>query len=113
VWTVADTAVPVRAPAAGGRLDLRAGELVEARGQEAILATLDDNGELDSLPFMSEMLQYCGKYFTMYGQRGVTVERGSYRRSAGPPSGTSASLQRGLEASGDTCRTGRRTRAAL
>src|SRR5207249_5923768 len=28
-----------------------------------ILATLDEQGELDSLPFMPEMLQFCGQRF--------------------------------------------------
>jgi hypothetical protein len=50
----------------GGRLDFRVGELVEVRSQEEILSTLDDNGELDSLPFMPEMLEYCGERFTVY-----------------------------------------------
>jgi hypothetical protein len=58
--------VQVRASGAGGRLGLRVGELVEVRSQEEILATLDDNGELDSLPFMPEMLEYCGERFTVY-----------------------------------------------
>jgi hypothetical protein len=62
----ASTAVRIRASAPGGKLNLRAGELVEVRSEEEILATLDDNGELDSLPFMPEMLQYCGKQFTVY-----------------------------------------------
>ena len=48
------------------RLNLRAGELVEVRSEEEILATLDHSGELDSLPFMPEMLQYCGERFTVY-----------------------------------------------
>jgi hypothetical protein len=39
----------------------RVGQLVEVRGAEEIMATLDENGELDALPFMPEMLQYCGK----------------------------------------------------
>jgi hypothetical protein len=39
----------------------RAGQLVEVRSAEEIMATLDENGELDSLPFMPEMLQYCGQ----------------------------------------------------
>lgn len=39
----------------------RAGQLVEVRSAEEIMATLDENGELESLPFMSEMLQYCGR----------------------------------------------------
>jgi hypothetical protein len=44
----------------------RAGQLVEVRSAAEILATLDENGELDSLPFMPEMLQYCGKRLTVY-----------------------------------------------
>jgi len=30
------------------------------RGEEEILATLDDQGTLDALPFMPEMRRYCG-----------------------------------------------------
>jgi len=44
-------------------LDLVAGELVEVASPEEILSTLDQNGKLDSMPFMPEMLQYCGKRF--------------------------------------------------
>lgn len=39
----------------------RTGDLVEVRGKEEILATLDEKGCLDGLPFMPEMLAYCGK----------------------------------------------------
>src|SRR6266446_1830755 len=39
---------------------LRAGEWVQVRTKEEILATLDAKGQLDELPFMPEMLQYCG-----------------------------------------------------
>lgn len=46
--------------------DLRVGQRVEVRRPEEILATLDEHGELDSLPFMPEMLQYCGRQFTIY-----------------------------------------------
>jgi hypothetical protein len=42
-------------------LNLRGGELVEVRSEREILATLDDNGELENLPFMPEMLQFCGQ----------------------------------------------------
>jgi hypothetical protein len=45
----------------GDALDLRIGEVVEVRGAEEILATLDENGELDGLPFMPEMLAFCGR----------------------------------------------------
>jgi len=33
------------------------------RSVEEILAPLDDRGSLDALPFMPEMLQYCGRRF--------------------------------------------------
>jgi hypothetical protein len=46
-------------------IDLRVGDVVEVRSQAEILATLDENGELDSLPFMPEMLQYCGRRLTV------------------------------------------------
>jgi hypothetical protein len=42
-------------------LRLRAGEWVQVRSKEEILATLDADGRLDALPFMPEMLQFCGK----------------------------------------------------
>lgn len=48
-----------------GVLNLRVGELVEVLSEEEILATLDEKGELESLPFMPEMLRYCGQRFTV------------------------------------------------
>ena len=55
------TTVRIR-PAPGNEgLGLRAGDLVEVRSAPEILATLDGRGELDALPFMPEMLKYCGK----------------------------------------------------
>src|SRR5262245_42606183 len=47
----------------GQALDLRVGEVVEVRSESEILATLDERGELESLPFMPEMLQFCGRRF--------------------------------------------------
>lgn len=41
-------------------------DLVEVRSQEEILATLDRSGCLDGMPFMPEMLQFCGKRFRVY-----------------------------------------------
>lgn len=57
-------------PAAKDReaLGLRAGEWVQVRSREEILATLDENGRLDELPFMPEMLKYCGTRM-MVGKR--------------------------------------------
>ena len=39
---------------------LKAGEYVEVRSREEILATLDADGTLEKLPFMPEMLKHCG-----------------------------------------------------
>lgn len=42
-------------------LGLHPGELVDVRSREEILATLDKDGCLERMPFMPEMLQYCGR----------------------------------------------------
>jgi hypothetical protein len=41
----------------------RTGDLVEVRGKEEILATLDEQGRVDGMPFMPEMFRYCGRQF--------------------------------------------------
>ena len=43
------------------QLNLHAGEWVEVRSKEEVLGTLDDHGRLEELPFMPEMLKYCGE----------------------------------------------------
>ena len=47
-------------------LNLRVGEVVEVRSRAEILATLDANGLREGLPFMPEMLQFCGRRFRVY-----------------------------------------------
>jgi hypothetical protein len=47
-------------------LGLNAGDLVEIRSPEEILDTLDGNGKFEGMVFMPEMLQYCGKRFSVY-----------------------------------------------
>ena len=42
---------------------LSAGDWVEVRNKEEILRSLDNNGQLDGMPLMPEMLQSCGKRF--------------------------------------------------
>lgn len=42
-------------------LALKPGDLVRVRGASEIFATLDERGMLDGLPFMPEMLKYCGR----------------------------------------------------
>src|SRR5438477_12412428 len=55
-------------------LDLVAGELVEVASREEILSTLDQDGKLDSMPFMPEMLQYCGKRFRVFMRADKTCD---------------------------------------
>jgi hypothetical protein len=50
----------------GHVLNFRVGEVVEVRSESEILATLDENGELESLPLMPEMLQFCGQRFKVH-----------------------------------------------
>ncbi len=45
------------------RSHFRAGDWVEVRTKEEILRTLDHDAQLDRLPFMPQMLAYCGKRF--------------------------------------------------
>jgi hypothetical protein len=56
-------------------LQLRAGELVEVRSAEDILATLDARGRFEGLPFMPEMLQHCGKQFRVFKRADKNCDR--------------------------------------
>ena len=47
-------------------LGLKVGDLVEVRSAEEIVATLDERGELENLPFMPEMLAFCGRRLTVH-----------------------------------------------
>jgi hypothetical protein len=51
---------------------LRGGDLVEVKTADEILRTLDAAGALDHLPFMPEMLEFCGQSFRV-SRRGLTV----------------------------------------
>lgn len=55
-------------------LGLRSGELVEVRSAEEILGTLGDDGCLDALPFMPEMLAHCGRRFRVYKRSDKTCD---------------------------------------
>jgi hypothetical protein len=48
------------------KLNLCAGEWVEVRSKEEILATLNEKGELENLPFMPEMFRFCGQRFQVF-----------------------------------------------
>jgi hypothetical protein len=64
-----------------GSAKLRAGDWVEVRSKEDILRTLDEHGQLESMPFMPEMFRYCG-------QRLQVVKRA--HKTCDPPSGLQA-----------------------
>jgi hypothetical protein len=70
-----------RTPAAPSRL--RSGDAVRVRSEAEILATLDATGRLDGLPFMPEMLRYCGSTARVYKRADKTCDTitpGSHRR---------------------------------
>jgi len=56
-------------------LNLRAGEIVAVRSLDEILSTLDENGRLEGLPFMPEMLKYCGRRLRVASRADKTCDR--------------------------------------
>lgn len=56
------------------RSRFRAGAVVEVRSPEEILVTLDERGRVDGLPFMPEMVQFCGRRFTVRAVAHKTCE---------------------------------------
>lgn len=55
-------------------LGLQAGELVEIRAPAEILATVDERGMLDGLPFMPEMLRFCGQRYRVRARADKTCD---------------------------------------
>jgi hypothetical protein len=51
-------------------------EVVEVKSAPEISRTLDTNGTLEGLPFMPEMLEYCGKRFLIYKHADKTCVEG-------------------------------------
>lgn len=56
------------------RLGLRVGEWVEVKSKEEILVTLDKKAQLDGLPFMPQMFEFCGKRFRVYKRAHKTCD---------------------------------------
>jgi hypothetical protein len=52
----------------------RRGEVVRVRSREEILATLDADGSAGGLPFMPEMLAYCGRELPVYARADKTCD---------------------------------------
>ena len=59
---------------ASSALRLRPGEWVEVRSREDILATLAPDATLDGLPFMPEMLRFCGQRFQVHKRADKTCD---------------------------------------
>jgi hypothetical protein len=54
--------------------EFEVGSWVQVRSKEEILSTLDANGELEKMPFMPEMLKYCGMKFKVYKRAHKTCD---------------------------------------
>lgn len=62
-------------------LGLQPGEVVRVRSAQEILRTLDADGKLDGLPFMPEMVQYCGRTMSVFKRADKTCDgKGTARR---------------------------------
>ena len=53
---------------------LKAKDWVEIRSKEDILRTLDSKGQIDGMPFMPEMLAFCGKKMQVYKRAHKTCD---------------------------------------
>ena len=78
--------IPIGITRAGHEVLLRVGDMVEVRSAAEIRATLDDRGELESLPFMPEMVALCGKRLSVHKVAHKvcdTISRSGMRRMTG------------------------------
>jgi hypothetical protein len=58
-------------------MKIRPNDLIEVKTEDEILRTLDGEGTLDFLPFMPEMVQFCGKRFRVSKRAFKTCVSGS------------------------------------
>jgi hypothetical protein len=56
-------------------LDLRPGEIVRVRSAREISDTLDEHGMLQGVPFMPEMLEYCGRTLPVFKRADRTCDQ--------------------------------------
>ena len=63
------------------------GDLVEVKGPREILLTLDERGTLEGLPFMPEMIGYCGRRFTVERRADKVCDTVGYSGSRRLPGG--------------------------
>jgi hypothetical protein len=55
-------------------MTLSAGDWVQVRSKEEILATMDSDGRLDGMPFMPQMFKWCGQRFQVYKRAHKTCD---------------------------------------
>jgi len=55
-------------------MTLSAGDWVEVRSKDEILATLDERGRLDGLPFMPQLFKWCGQRFQVHKRAHKTCD---------------------------------------
>jgi hypothetical protein len=87
VTEIADSGVQLRWPAQNGDHVCRSqaaarpriGEIVEVRSANQILATLDSQGKFEGVPFMPEMLSFCGRRFQVFKYADLTCTDGEPR----------------------------------
>ena len=61
-------------------IDLKPDDFVEVRSAAEVMATLDADGKLDGLPFMPEMLAFCGRRLRVSKRADNTCALGQPRR---------------------------------
>jgi hypothetical protein len=71
---------PFRVVRPAEQLNLVPGELIEVLSAREIMATLGVDGKLDGLPFMPEMLAFCGRRIRVARRADSTCWRGQPRR---------------------------------
>jgi len=76
------------------------GDLVEVKAADEILRTLDFDGTLDRLPFMPEMIEYCGREFRVSKRVVKTCSSGSAGSTMRVFRGDDVVLLDGLRCSG-------------
>lgn len=81
-------------------MTFRAGDWVEVRSKEEILQSLGKNGQLENLPFMPQMFQYCGKQFKVYKRAHKTCDTVNPIRSLRIPNAVHLDLRCDGEAYG-------------
>jgi hypothetical protein len=67
------------------KAELRRGDVVEVRDPAAILATLDERGALEGLPFMPEMAAFCGRRLMVDRRADRVCDTVAYSGSRRPP----------------------------